>query len=541
MPPPIIIVGSGPSAVSAAFPLVERGIRVLMVDAGITGEKAAGPRPMDTLQNSRQDPDQWKMVIGENFQRFTGSVTGSPKYRSPVHSSGFLEYDRRYAIESDNFIVVGSLASGGCSTAWGAGVSLFDDKDLSGFPVSHEDLRASYQRISRRIGVSGSNDDDMSASHGHDCFLMPPIEPSGTLLRLHSRYRSRPQRALAQGVRMGYGRNAVLTRKLRDRKGCIYCGLCVWGCAQRSIWSAEYDLELLNRNPAFSYRKGYFATGLSKTEAGPTLMTESLRSGERACFQASRIILACGAIGSAKLVLDALGMRNVSIPFQSNPVASFALLLPGKHLAGLAGDGVFAMSQLTYRVDDPLLDEGQGGYAFGHLYPADTNPASEYFPFMPLSYPMSRRLIRLLQPSLVLGSCYFSGNLSRHKLRIQQSGSVHLTADYSPAVEKIVTQARRRLAAAMRRYGALLLPGSFRLAPPGTDAHYAATVPMRKSPRPNEANALGEVQGLPGVYVVDGAALTTIPPKPCTFTIMANADRIATILSEAESGGSPTV
>ena len=536
--PQIIIVGSGPAGVSAAFPLVERGIRVLMVDAGMADGKVATPGPMDTLRSTRQSPDQWKMVIGEEFQRFAIKEALSPKLRSPVHSAGLLEYDRRYGVDTSNFFSFGSLASGGCSNAWGASVSLFDDEDLRDFPISHEDLRASYRRISRRIGVSGSNDDDMSALYGHDGFLMPPIEPSGNLGRLHSRYRSRPQRARAEGVRMGYGRNAVLTRELRGRKGCIYCGLCIFGCARKSIWSARYDLELLRRNPAFSYRKGCFVTGLARTEAGFSLMAESLSGGERACFNAGRIILACGAIGSAKLVLDALGMRNVSIPFQTNPVAGFALFLPRWRLAGLAGDGMFAMSQLTFKVGDPSFDKG---YAFGQIYPADAIPASEYLSFMPFSYPLSRRLVRLLQSSLLVGNCYFSGNYSRHRLRIRQSGSLAIEGDYSPAVEKSVDQAKRRLSAAMRRYGVLLLPGSFRLAPPGGDVHYATTVPMRESPRPGESNARGEVQGLPGVYVVDGAALTSLPPKPHTFTIMANADRIATILGAAGSSGLPAV
>lgn len=536
--PQIIIVGSGPAGVSAAFPLVERGIRVLMVDAGIADGKVAGPGPMDTLQSSRRNPDQWKMVIGEEFQRFAVREALSPKLRSPIYSSGFLEYDRRYVVDSGNFFATGSLASGGCSNAWGASVSMFDDEDLRDFPVSHEDLSASYQRISRRIGVSGSNDDDMSTLHGHDGFLMPPIEPSGNLRRLHSRYRSRPQRALAEGVRMGYGRNAVLTRELRERKGCIYCGLCAWGCARKSIWSARYDLELLNRNPAFSYRKGYFATGLARAETGFSLMAESLSSGERTCFNASRIILACGAIGSAKLVLDALGMQNVSVPFQTSPAAGFALFLPSWRFAGLAGDGMFAMSQLTFKVDDPVFDKG---YASGHIFPADSIPASEYLSFMPFSFPTSRKLIRLLQSSLLIGNCFFSGSYSRHRLRLRQSGSLAIDGDYSPAVEQRAAQARKRLAAAMRRYGVLLLPGSFRLTPPGGDMHYAATVPMRESPRPGEANARGEVQGLPGVYVVDGAALTSLPPKPHTFTIMANADRIATLLSAAGSSGLPTV
>jgi choline dehydrogenase-like flavoprotein len=39
------------------------------------------------------------------------------------------------------------------------------------------------------------------------------------------------------------------------------------------------------------------------------------------------------------------------------------------------------------------------------------------------------------------------------------------------------------------------------------------------------------VAGLPGVHVVDGAALSDLPARHCTLTIMANADRIARLLA----------
>jgi len=49
---------------------------------------------------------------------------------------------------------------------------------------------------------------------------------------------------------------------------------------------------------------------------------------------------------------------------------------------------------------------------------------------------------------------------------------------------------------------------------------------MRESPTLGETSRLGEVVGLEGVFVVDGACLPTLPGKPHTLVIMANADRI---------------
>ena len=73
---------------------------------------------------------------------------------------------------------------------------------------------------------------------------------------------------------------------------------------------------------------------------------------------------------------------------------------------------------------------------------------------------------------------------------------------------------------------ALVLPGSFSIGKPGSDIHYAGTLPMRDQPARGETSATGEIAGLAGVHVVDGACLNTLTEKSHTLTIMANADRI---------------
>lgn len=54
---------------------------------------------------------------------------------------------------------------------------------------------------------------------------------------------------------------------------------------------------------------------------------------------------------------------------------------------------------------------------------------------------------------------------------------------------------------------------------------------MRERPSIGETSTQGEVKGLNGVYVVDGACLPTLSEKPHTLTIMANADRIGGLLA----------
>jgi hypothetical protein len=50
---------------------------------------------------------------------------------------------------------------------------------------------------------------------------------------------------------------------------------------------------------------------------------------------------------------------------------------------------------------------------------------------------------------------------------------------------------------------------------------------------PHGTSRFGELNAAPDLYIVDGAALPTIPAKFTTLTIMANADRIGRYLAGA--------
>ena len=466
-------------------------------------------------------------MCGEHFERFATEDGASPRFRVPAHCEVFADFTRRYAIRTNGFTAVGSLARGGLSNTWGASVSRFDDADLADFPISFNDLCASYRRVAQRIGVSGSNDDDLSAFHGHEESLQPPIEPRGNAGLLYRRYRAKPGPALKCGVFLGHVRSAVLTRDHHGRQGCTSCGLCIYGCAGRAIWSATYDWETLLRFPSFRYRGGAFVTRLRRLEDGYGITVDPAGAPSSQEIRTKRVILASGAIGTAKLVMDALKMYDKERTLLTSPLALFALFLPRWRIGGLLDEDVFGTMQLAFRVATP---ESRERYAFGRLFLADTQPTSDFLTRMPFSWPLSRRIARSLHPGILLGQINLDGSYSCNTMRLRRSGALDICGNHLQAVPAIKA-ALNRLAGALRRYGVWLLPGSTSQAQAGEDLHYAGTVPMKAVPCVGEADAGGEVQGLPGIHVVDGAALTTLPAKGHTLTMMANADRIATALA----------
>ena len=119
---------------------------------------------------------------------------------------------------------------------------------------------------------------------------------------------------------------------------------------------------------------------------------------------------------------------------------------------------------------------------------------------------------------------------------LRDDGRLQISGGYHDEAAARFHDIRRQLFRTAAGYGAVLLPGSFSRSEPGSDAHYAGTVPMKAVPAPHECNRDGEVSACPGLYVVDGAALTRLPAKAHTLTIMANADRIARKLAQQFSG-----
>jgi hypothetical protein len=295
----------------------------------------------------------------------------------------------------------------------------------------------------------------------------------------------------------------------------------LWGCNKRAIYSARFDLDRLL---AFPNCRKLDATVTAVAKNGTQLRIDALTSDGLTVSQtAARVILACGAIGSAKLAFDLIGHRNRSVPLLSTPSAAFAILLP-QQLGRPVETRGFGLAQLSFAVD---MKDRTAGPAFGNLFGTSGLPMFEFARAAPLSRKTSQRLFRTLLPAMIVGNCFLPGEDSRHSLSLNDAGVLRILGGYQADIDSRFHEIRVRLARLLPRYGALLVPRSFSRSEPGSDAHYAGTIPMKNDPAPHESSRDGEIAGAQGLYVVDGAALTRLPAKAHTFTIMANADRIA--------------
>ncbi len=488
--PDVIIVGSGPAGVSAAWPLVLAGLRVLMLDASGPGEPAPASRA------------PWKLRFGEDFQGLELDGDVSPKLATPQAHATRKGFDQRLGLDTHDFLAVGSLGRGGLSKIWGALAEPFSLEERAALPFPAEDLDQSYAAVQRRIGVSGGMDADAAE--------LTNLAARGLL----KRHRAGSARA---GFALHPACNAVLVEPIGDRSGCTRCGECLTGCPRGAIYDSALELPALRRFVNFTYAPDHFVRAVGEADGRPSVEVETAEG--RATIGAQKILLAAGCIATTGLALRRVGHTGRPVRLLSNPAAATAFLSPLLIGADKPQDA-FSLGQLFLRLHTPVP-------AAGVIYGADALPADLFAARLPLSRPVALRVAQALAPALLVATCYASGALSRNELSVREEGDgarISITGERTNEARAALQGALGALRRHMLRLGALPVPGSTNFLPPGADVHYAGTLPM--GGRGAATTRLGDLCGAPHVHVVDGACLPDLPPTHPTLTIMANADRI---------------
>jgi hypothetical protein len=361
----------------------------------------------------------------------------------------------------------------------------------------------------------------MADLHGSEVPLLPPTELSPAAELIYTRYAIKRRKL---NTRIGRARNAVLTKSHGDREACALDNACHWGCRLRAIYNSVDELAKLKNHHNFRYRGAFLVTRLFRDGDKVGIEAVDRTQGSKARLTAKRVVLAAGTLVSTKLVLDLLKRYDRDIPLQTAPSAGVAIFVPpllGQPLPQRA----FGLAQLSFQTRIPRVSE-PSLYAFGSIFAADSLSAPDLLSALPLTRRGGLAFIHGVLPALLIGLCYLPGEYSANMVRLTKHGEctskLNVFGGMAHDAGATFRRTLRALASDFRRLGAWLPLASARFYPPGADVHYGATLPMGRL-----TTEEGEVIGAPGLSVVDGAVLPRIAAKHHTFTIMANADRIA--------------
>lgn len=515
----VIIVGSGPSGVSAAFPLLDAGLRVLLLDGG--RRPHISPPDQEFLTARTGDLQQHTWMVGEHFHALKMKDTVSPKLRVPTHDYVFEQFAKQNQIQSRDFVAIGSLAKGGLSNTWGCGVARLSDTELKDLPFPAGDLNSSYESVAGRMGISGASDDDLSDYFGLDEWAQPPVKMDPLHSWIFDKYATQKDKLSPQGFRLGRSRVAVISEDFAGRRACDLSGSCLWGCARRALYSSVDQLPLLNEYPNYQELSGGLVQQISSENGLATASGHLTDPTQTFSFSARKILLAAGSLASTRLALQALKHPD-PVPVLSAPTAAFLVWFP--RFLGQKRVPTFGLGQLSFSL---ALEENLR--IFGSTFATQGIPVTEFVSHLPMRRKNGIRLLSRLLSSCLVGNLFLSEALYSGVAQLKPDGSlaIHHQPGDQQKVNDVMQTVSRRFRKVFAKLGGLILPGSFTVGKPGGDIHYAGTLPMRAQPAPGETNPYGEIAGLEGVHVVDGASFPILTEKSPTLTLMANADRIS--------------
>ncbi len=396
MSDPIVVIGTGPASVTAARRLLDAGLPITLIDAGLDVAPALRtdrPPLVDLRHGSKQ---AWHYLIGEDFRgmRFMPSV--SPKLRLAHDPENFSAFTALNQIQAENFIPLGCLATGGLSNIWGAVAFAYDDADMNGWPIRVDQMAQHYRDVSSRMGLSGPPATDLDRSATplvlQDALPLAPIE--ARIVASYVRTSKRP------GFRLGQARTAVLSADHNGRMACTLDNTCLLGCERGAIYASAYDAAELARHAKATVLQGFVVEKLSRNDAGWSVEGHDRRSGSRRSIAAAKIVLAAGALASTRLALDAARFDAVPVRIENSPQIAFAALFPaaiGSQIPAKA----FGLAQLAF--SRALGGTDPADEMLGFLYPAYSMSAAEYLPRMPVSIAGGMALLRDLLPGLMIG------------------------------------------------------------------------------------------------------------------------------------------
>jgi hypothetical protein len=303
------------------------------------------------------------------------------------------------------------------------------------------------------------------------------------------------------------------------------------GCPYGLIYSASHTFDALRRAKRIAYHSGLLALQVSEERDRAVVKAKELATGRMHIFEADRLYVACGAIGTTRLVLNSLGLFNQEVTLQES--AQFTLpVIARSATTDPRAEPHFTLNQFNMVV---ALDERGVDVSQLHFY--TYNPAFiDALPNLlraPVMQPVTAQLLRRLFVALGYLPSWTSPRL---KLRARAPGvdgdlpEIRLSRE-DPRWHRnaVLRQVLTRVIRSARFLDMWPIIPKMMLPAGGKSYHLGSSFP-HGAPKdtPFSSDSLGRVGPWQRTHLVDASVFPNVPATTFTLTIMANAHRIAT-------------
>jgi choline dehydrogenase-like flavoprotein len=532
---PVVVIGSGAAGGMAAWNLTQKGVEVLLLDAGEKFDRAS----------------YWTHVRPWEARERHARGEAPPPFYLDKKEQPYLTPQGR------PFDLTRVWGHGGKTNVWGRVCLRLSDLDFKGpetdgweipWPIAYADIAPYYDRVESLIGVCGGDDDSEVLPGSKHLQPAPPPRCAERLLW---------KAADKISVPMVAGRRANMTRPTRGFPACHYCGNCGAGCDTASFFcSADHLLPFAQQTGKLELRSNAVAARVLVGDDGLANGVQYFdrKTGEERQVQAKVVIVAASCVDSTRILLNSKSERY------PNGIGNGSDVI-GRYLAeqvrinvkgflppleggptyndrGIGGEHVY-LPRFNHRPErkrDYLRGFGLQFWNTGCS--RDGAPVAAYTPGFGAAF---KRQVRRRYPAWFeihpFGEVlpYAHNRITVDPSRTDRYGVPLMKIDYTIGdnerkmvehmndfVEELVHAAGGELVGYKRGEMDAL----------GSAIHEHAACRMGQDPKRSALSAFNQMHEVKNVFVVDGASFTTATEKNPTLTILALSWRATDHLAE---------
>lgn len=524
-----IVIGSGPSGIACAHSLLEHNRKVLILDFGYDLETST-QKIIDKM--SRIPYEQWETGdikhIKKDYVNVKSELSNKLVYGSDYPYQGIDDY---YELIQKDVEVLPSLAVGGFSNVWGSAILPMNQRDMTNWPISIEELDKHYSKVMSIIPTSTASDElqHLFQIYNNSDHSLLSSEQTQSLIK---RMRNNSERLNREGYLYGKSRLSVNTGVNKSGFGCCYCGMCLYGCPYQLIFSSKDLLRsMMEQFPKLEYRPNVFVDRIDEKngEANVTYFDRFTHEAKR--IVADRVFLGAGALSTTAILLKSLESYHDEIKMRDSQYFLFPFVSFSSS-GNVVEEKLHTLAQLFLEVFDKNISQNTVHlqvYTYNDFFLNKLKKITGIF------FPYFKDIV-LGRLHLFQGFLHsdYSHTISISLERNQKYQKDILVLD---KIDNPVTLPTTNKLLAKLRNDSFLLGGIpikllMEMTKPGRSFHTGATFPMTLTPHKFQSDVLGRPYGFEKVFIVDSSNFPSIPATTITLTAMANAHRIGSLSTQ---------